>query len=247
MKHADHRSAQGDDLVEAVCEALFGGIAQSGHAIIEPAFEAVPDRQAGRQTGLDDPFAVIVAAGRFGKQEIDPRPGQCLGLFAQVGLGLGLGRLGAAARHVPAFHVRLLAQLEAEVGDRAGDQHRALAGRLVARVLGQHDGAQVELGGLITEAEGFEVVARRGVGVGGDDVDPGGDVVLVHAAHGEGMGIQRQGRPGEIGHGRPHGLKLGADGAVEDDDLAFGDAFLEICVVAHFLAFPVVCRGINIV
>ena len=180
-----------------------------------------------------------IAAGRFGDQEVDPGLGQYLGLLVEVRLGLGLGGLAAAR-----FVVSLAGNPQAEVRHGTGNQHRTVPRLPVAGVLGQHDGAQVEFDNLVAETDGLEVVACRCVGVGGDDVGTGSDVLFVHAAHGEGMGLQRRPRPGQPGHGHTHALEPGADGAVEHDDLALRHAPLKIRVRVH-TALPGLSSGSN--
>ena len=176
-----------------------------------------------------------IAAGRFGEQKIDPGLGQYLGLMVQVGLSLGFRGFGPSLG-VVAF----VGDPNAEARDRAGDQHRTVLGRLVAGVLGQGDGAYIELRNLVDEAEGLQVMARRGVGVGGDDVGAGGDILLVHAAHGGGVALKRRRRPGKARHRHAHGLKPAADGAVEHDDFAVRYAPLKVRIFTHVSVPPII-------
>ena len=74
-------------------------------------------------------------------------------------------------------------------------------------------------------------MARRRVGVGGDDVDTGRGMLFVHAAHGEGVALQRR-HPGQPGHEHAHALEPGADGTVEQEDFAPCQAPFKICVRA---------------
>ena len=158
MEEADHIATERHDLVEAIGDGLGRRIAEPGHrlALVLPDLEAGPHRQAGRETRLDDPFAMNVAPGRFGDQEIDPGLGQYVGLLAEIRPCLGLGGLAS-----PLLVVSLAGDPQTEVRDGTGNQRRTVSRRPVTGVLCQHDGAQVEFDDLVAETEGLEVVAGR--------------------------------------------------------------------------------------
>ena len=103
----------------------------------------------------------------------------------------------------------------------------------MAGVVGQLDGTEVELAGLLRLAYALQVLPGRGIGVGGDNVDTGLYIEVVHGADRGRMAFQGRGGPGVGGDGHAHGLQLRADGPVQEDYLTVPKSFLESCIVAH--------------
>ena len=186
--------------------------------------EAGPSRQPRREAGFDHPLPVLGPAGRLCQEEVDPGLGQDFRLLAQVCLALLLGVVAPVI--VVSGPERLTAKQNAEVGNRAGDIDRPLFGRPVARLLRQHDGAQVELPRQVAQAQRLKTVTRRRVGVRRDDVDAGLDIGLMHEAHGVRVVVLGDPSPGGEAHRYAEFMQLHANRAVENDHLALSDTAL---------------------
>ena len=147
--------------------------------------------------------------------------------------GLAIGELGVVLEVVEVLPAFLGPCEQPEVGDRSRDVHRPVLGATIPGILGEHHPAQVQLGRHVGEPYRIQVVPGARIGVGGDDVHPRLDVVLVHAPHRVGVVLERDTGPGPVAQRHAHLLELGADRAVEQDDLAVLDALRQSSVFAH--------------
>ena len=207
-------------------------MARAERAVLSGAgLEPGPYRQPGGETRLHHPAAMLGRSGGLRQQQLHPALGEDAGLLVQV-RAVGAGVEGGPSG-LQALGQRLAVGQDAVVRYRAGDAHRASVRGPSARFLGEHHRAQVQLPGQIPQPDALQTVPRSGVRIGGHDVDAGADVALVHEPHRVGVRMLCGAGPRAHPDRHPQRLQLGADRAVEEQDLAALDTFPQLPVVTQ--------------
>jgi len=128
----------------------------------------------------------------------------------------------------PAFEAVCAFFHRIHVGKGTGDNHVSPRRRAVARPKGDLDGLDDDLAGSLGTARSLEHQARAGIGVGGDHVGAGSDVILVDGAEQVRCAQRRQGTPGGVVHVGAAAFKFCPGGTVEQQHRTVPQALRDI-------------------